>query len=129
MDMVFPNVYTFAVQGTSYGEAQNVEIIATSTTRRLNETDFEQLVSSSHTVKIQAMNEYVTNYFVASPNNSPILTDDYAPVENLISPITGLPLTQDQQPFITQSEALRVAAGVILVAAVCLILAKRRLLR
>jgi spermidine synthase len=128
MQTVFASAYTFAVEGTSYSDAQNVEILATSAAQHLTETDFEQLASSSHIVKNQEMGYYVTNYFVVPQNNSPILTDDYAPVENLISPINGQPLTTDQQPFITQGEALRVAAGLLIVAAICLILAKKRLL-
>ena len=125
---IFRNVYTFAVEGPSYGDAQNVEILATSSGQHLTETDFEQLASSSQIVKIQDMGDDVTNYFQIPPNNSPILTDDYAPVENLISPISGQPLTTDQQPFIIQSEALRIAAGILLVAAACVILAKKKLL-
>jgi spermidine synthase len=128
MHTVFSSVYTFAVEGTSYSDAQNVEIVATSSVQHLTENDFEQLASSSRTVKIQEMSDYVTNYFVIPQNNSPILTDDYAPVENLISPINGQPLTTDQQPFITQGEALRIAAGLIIVTALCFILAKKRLL-
>jgi spermidine synthase len=128
MNTVFPNVYTFAVEGTSYSDAQNVEILATTSAQHLSEADFEQLDSSSRTVKIQEMSDYVTNYFVVPQNTSPILTDDYAPVENLISPINGQTLTLDQQPFITESEALRIAVGLIIVAAICFILVKKKVL-
>jgi spermidine synthase len=125
MHVVFSNVYMFAVEGTAYGDAQNVEIVATLSPQHLTQTDFERLTTSNHTVKIQQMNDYVANYFVVPQNSSPILTDDYAPVENLISPINGQPLTIDQQPFITQPEALRVAVGIMIVIAACFILAKR----
>jgi spermidine synthase len=128
MHTVFPSVYTFAAEGASYSEAQNVEILAASSPQHLTETAFTQLASSSHIVKNQEMSYYVTNYFIVPQNNSPILTDDYAPVENLISPINGQPLTTDQQPFITQGEALRIAAGLIIVAGICFILAKKRVL-
>jgi spermidine synthase len=128
MHTVFSNVYTFAVEGMADSDPQNVEIVATSSAQHLTENDFEQLALSSQTVKIQQMSGYVKNYFLVPQNNSPLLTDDYAPVENLISPINGQPLTTDQQPFITQAEALRLAAGLIIVTALCLILAKKRLL-
>jgi len=75
------------------------------------------------------MTDYVANYLIIPPNNSPILTDDYAPVENLISPINDQPLTIDQQLFMSQSEALRVAVGLVTVAAVCIILAKKKILK
>ena len=128
MHTIFPNVYTFAVDGTSYSDAQNVEILATKSSRPFTEADFEQLASSTNIVKIPDMSYYVGNYFVVPANTSPILTDDYAPVENLISPINGQPLIADQQPFITQSEALRVAAAFIIIAAVCVFLVRKKLL-
>jgi spermidine synthase len=128
MHRVFSNVYTFAVEGTSFTDAQNVEILGTNLSEHLNETVFEQLASSNQVVKTPEMSYYVTNYFVLQPSDSPILTDDYAPVENLISPINGQPLTIDQQPFIAQTETLRVAAGLIIVATICIFLARKKLL-
>jgi len=56
------------------------------------------------------------------------LTDEYAPVENLISPINEQPLTTNEQPFMSQSEAFRVAVGASVVVVVCIILARKRLL-
>ena len=128
MRVVFPNVYVFPVEGTSYPDPQNVEILATNSAGHLTEGDFEKFAASSMTVRAPRMTDYVTNYMVVQPNNSPILTDDYAPVENLISPINDQPLTMDQQPLISQGEALRVAVGFALVVAVCVILAKKKIL-
>jgi spermidine synthase len=127
MQAVFPNVYAFPVEGTAYIDPQNVEILATNSTQHL--TEREQLTASSKLVKIPQMTDYVANYLIIPPNNSPILTDDYAPVENLISPINDQPLTIDQQPFISQSEALRVEFGLVIVGAVCIILAKKKILK
>ena len=128
MQAVFPNVYSFPVEGTSYTDAQNVEILATNSAQHLTEGDFEQFAASSKLVTVPGMSDYVTNYLVVQPNSSPILTDDYAPVENFISPINDQPLTIDQQPFISQAEGLRVAAGLAIVLAVCIILARKRIL-
>ena len=128
MRTVFASVYTFAVEGTSYTNPQNVEIVATTSPQYLTEADFEQLASTSRIVRVQGMSDYVSNHFIVPGNNAPILTDDYAPVENLISPINGLPLTADQQPFMTENEALRVAAGLIIIASICIWLIKKRLL-
>ena len=128
MHAVFPDVYAFPVEGTAYIDPQNVEILATNSTQHLTEGEFEQLAASSK-LKIPQMTDYVANYLIIPPNNSPILTDDYAPVENLISPINDQPLTIDQQLFMSQSEALRVAVGLVTVAAVCIILAKKKILK
>jgi spermidine synthase len=128
MHAVFPNVYGFPVEGTSYTEPQNVEILATNSAQHLAESDFEQRAASSKLVKIPEMSDYVSNYFAVPQNDSPILTDDYAPVENLISPINNQPITTDQQPFISQTEALRAAIGLVIVAVVCIVLVKKKLL-
>jgi predicted membrane-bound spermidine synthase len=128
MQSVFPHVYTFAVDGTSYTDTQNVIILATLLTRYLTETDFEELASVSTAVPIPALRDYVTNYFTPTQNNSPILTDDYAPVETLISPINGLPLSSEQQPMLTQDEAVRIAIGLVAVTAISVVVFKKRLL-
>jgi spermidine synthase len=128
MHTVFSNVYTFAVEGTSYTSPQNVEILATSSVRRLTENELEQLAASSNVLKIQGMNDDVANYFTLPTGNAPILTDDYAPVENLLSPINGQPITIDQQPLVTQDEAIRIAAGLIILAALVIALVKKRML-
>jgi len=128
MYAVFPNVYMFPVEGTTYTGPQNVEILATNSSQHLTEADFEHLAASSKLVKIPEMSDYVSNYFVVPQNDLPILTDDYAPVETLISPINNQPLTTDQQLFISESEALQVAVGLVIVAAVCVILVKKKLL-
>jgi len=128
MRAVFPNVYAFPDEGTSSMDPQNVEILATNSAQHLTEGDFEQLAASDRLAKIPEMNGYVTNYFIVPTNNSPILTDDYAPVENLISPINDQPLIPDQQPFMSESETLRVAVGLVIVVVVCILLAKKRVL-
>jgi len=128
MRAVFPNVYAFPVEGTSYFNPQNVEILAANSAQHLTEADFERLAASGRLVRIPEMEDYVTNYLIVPPNRSPILTDDYAPVENLISPINEQPLTTDEQPFMSQSEAFRVAVGASVVVVVCIILARKRLL-
>jgi hypothetical protein len=46
----------------------------------------------------------------------------------MLSPISGLPITNDQSPLITQDEALRILGGFIIVAAVAAILMKKKFL-
>jgi spermidine synthase len=125
MHTVLPNVYTFAVQGPSDTEAQNVKILATSSTPHLTASDFEHLASTSLLGKTPALKDHVTNYFTPPQTSPPILTDDYAPVENLFS---GQPLTTDQQPPLTQGEALRITVGLLIVATVAALLIKKRFL-
>ena len=125
---VFPNVYTFAVQGASDTDPQNVIIVATLSTNHLSVTDFEQLASTSSIVNIPGMKNYLANYFTPIGNNPPILTDNYAPVDTMLSPISGLPITNDQPPLISEQEALQILGGVVIVAAVAVILMKKKYL-
>ncbi|HYB66856.1 MAG TPA: fused MFS/spermidine synthase [Candidatus Acidoferrales bacterium] len=125
---VFPNVYTFAVQGASDTDPQNVIIVATLSTNHLSVTDFEQLASTSSIVNIPGMKDYLANYFTPIGNNPPILTDNYAPVDTMLSPISGLPITNDQPPLISEQEALQILGGVVIVAAVAVILMKKKYL-
>jgi len=128
MSQVFPNVYTFAVQGASDTDPQNVIIVATLSAHHLGVTDFEELASTSAIVRIPGMNDYLANYFTLNGTNAPILTDNYAPVETMLSPISGLPLTTDQTPLITEDEALRILGWFVIVAAVAVILMKKKVL-
>jgi hypothetical protein len=127
MSQVFPNVYTFAVQGASDTDPQNVIIVATVSTRHLSVTDFEELISTSTIVKIPGMNDYLANYFTPIGNNPPILTDNYAPVDTMLSPISGLPIINNQPPLISEQEGLQVLVGVVIVA-VAVILTKKKFL-
>jgi hypothetical protein len=74
------------------------------------------------------MNDYLANYFTPIGDNPPILTDNYAPVDTMLSPISGLPITNDQPPLISEQEALQVLVGVVIVAAVAVILTKKKFL-
>jgi hypothetical protein len=128
MSQVFPNVYTFAVEGASDTDPQNVIIVATLSAHHLGVTGFEELASTSTIVKIPDMNDYLGNYFTLNGTNAPILTDNYAPVDTMLSPISGLPLTNDQTLLITEDEALRILGGFVIVAAVAVILMKKKFL-
>ncbi|MGA2627361.1 MAG: fused MFS/spermidine synthase [Candidatus Bathyarchaeia archaeon] len=128
MSQTFPNVYTFAVQGASDTDPQNVIIVATLSTHHLSVTDFQELASTSATVKIPGMEGYLANYFTPIGNNPPILTDNYAPVDTMLSPISGLPITNNQPPLISEQEALQILVAFVIVAAVAVILAKKKFL-
>jgi hypothetical protein len=74
------------------------------------------------------MEDYLANYFTPIGNNPPILTDNYAPVDTMLSPISGLPITNNQPPLISEQEALQVLVGFVIVAAVAVILTKKKFL-
>jgi spermidine synthase len=122
----FPNVYTFAVAGISYQDLQNVIILATLLPQHLISTDFEHL-ASTNVVTIPDLRQDVRNYFTISTGNSPILTDNYAPVETLLNPMTGRPLNE-QESGITSLEAGRLFLALAIVAVAVIVLRKKRIL-
>jgi len=128
MHTAFPNVYTFAVGGTSYPNLQNVIILATLLPQHLTGSDFDNLAAANTMVRIPELREYVGNFLTISSGSSPVLTDNYAPVETLLNPITGQPLTNEQEPAITSQETVRIILVLAAVAVVFAVLRKKKLL-
>lgn len=126
MHTAFPNVYTFATKGIAYTELQNVIIFATLLPEHLTETDFENLAVTNAVVKIPELRQYVTNYFTPVSDTSTILTDNFAPVENLLNPMTGQPLTNEQAPETTPDESPKVIMVLIILAIIFVVLRKKR---
>jgi spermidine synthase len=124
MSTVFPNVYIFAVKGADYQDPQNVIILGTLLPNHLTKVDFTNLAANTATPKIPA--NYVKNYFILDTSNAPVLTDDYAPVENLLNPLTGQNLTSDNQSTINWNEVETLTAAVSVIAVVFLVLVKKR---
>ena len=123
MRTAFPNVYSFAVTGVMVADLQNVILLATLKPQHLSENDFENLASGS---TMPNLAEDVTHYFTIS-DNSQVLTDNYAPVETLLNPINGLPLTRDEQPLILSQEIVRLIIVLVTIAVVLVILQRRRI--
>ena len=124
MNTVFPNVYSFAVEGTAYPSPQNVILLATLSTTHLTGSDFKKLASGL-TVKVPSLPSDAENYFTSAPDGSIILTDNYAPVETLLSPLTGQPITSNQDGTISSQEVLKVAIAILAVTAVVYIVLRR----
>jgi len=124
MNTVFPNVYSFAVEGTAYPSPQNVILLATLSTTHLTGSDLEKLASGL-TVKVPSLPSEAENYFTSAPDGSIILTDNYAPVETLLSPLTGQPITSNQDGTISLQEVLKVSIAILAVTAVVYIVLRR----
>ncbi|HMK82186.1 MAG TPA: fused MFS/spermidine synthase [Candidatus Bathyarchaeia archaeon] len=121
----FPNVYIFPVSGISTPSVQNVILLATLLPQHLSEADFENLAATDATVRNPGLREDVMNYFTISNNNSPILTDNYAPVETLLNPMNGQPITNDQEPPISWMEASKIITALAIVGIIFVILRKK----
>ena len=122
---VFPNVYTFAVKGTDYPGVQNIILVAQLSSNHLAEADFQRLAAASNLSHGQLRND-VRNYFTLVTSNAPILTDNFAPVDTLLNPITGEPLN-GQGTNVYVIEAGRIVAFVLIAAVVLLALRRKKL--
>jgi len=126
LKIVFPNVYLFAVEGPGYQQAQNIIILATLYSVHLTESDFEQLADGTTIVKVQGLQEDAANLFTLNVTTGPILTDDFAPVETLINPLTAPPVSYGESAVIIQ-EVAKVALIAMMWAILYLVLKKKRL--
>jgi spermidine synthase len=122
---VFPNVYVFGVRGSGYPDLQNVIVMPTLLQDRLTEQDFERLAQESS--QSDRFVRYAGNYVALDVGDAPILTDDFAPVETLLNPITGQPLEEGEGASYVE-EVLRVVGAVLVVAVAFLILRRKKLL-
>lgn len=122
----FPNVYAFPVQGPTVTDLQNIIILAALSHEHLTRADFEQLADKTTIVGLQALREDVTNYLTIDPGNAPVLTDNFAPVEMLLDPMTGQPLKNDELSSLIAQETLRAAGVVLVILAVVVVLAKKK---
>lgn len=128
MDTAFSNVYLFPVRGADYADPQNIEILGTLMATHLTKTDFANLVANTTTVKISSLKGYVANYYTIQPSNAPVLTDNFAPVETMLNPLTEQPLTQEQPPPVDWRELVNVTLAIVGIAAVLLVLVKKKFL-
>jgi spermidine synthase len=126
MQTVFPNVYTFATEGPDHPSVQNMIVLASLSVNHLTEPDFARLATAQKTPATQVTND-VSNYFVMATGNAPILTDNYAPVETLLNPMTGQPLNAQESNLYMQ-DAARVIALLLIMAVVFLVLHRKRIL-
>jgi len=122
MNTVFPNVYVFPVRGADYQDPQNVIILGTLLPSHLTKVDFTNLAANTTTPKIPA--NYAENYFTLDTSKAPVLTDDYAPVENMLNPLTGQTLTS--QSTINWSEVETLTAALLVIAVIFLVLVKKK---
>jgi spermidine synthase len=124
MHSVFPNVYAFATEGAEYPDVQNIIILDTLSARALTEVDFQQLATTSNTSHVPLL-EDVSNFFVMPANKAPVLTDNFAPVDTLLNPMTGQPLSEEDSGMYVQ-EVEQIIAVVAILAVVLLVLHRKK---
>ena len=128
MQTVYPNVYLFPVRGPDYSEPQNIEILTTLISNTLTKDDFANLAANNTVVKIASLEDYVGNYLTLDTGNAPVLTDNFAPVETLLNPISGQPLQTGEASTTDWPEIINIAAAVVVITAVFLFLIRKKIM-
>jgi predicted membrane-bound spermidine synthase len=126
MQTVFPNVYAFATRGSDYPSLQNIIVLDSLSVKRLSEPELAQLAVAQYRAPPELRND-IDNYFVVATSNTPLLTDNYAPVETLLNPMTGQPLNAEESSLQIQ-DAEKIAALLFIMAVAFMILYRRRLM-
>lgn len=97
---VLPNVYLFYTRTSSMSQVQNILLIASMNSTSYSKSDLVEM--SINTPKWnEKLAEYALTYFdeEITMNGVPILTDDYAPAQSLLNPITGAPYEGGEKIF------------------------------
>ena len=108
---VFSNVYIFEAgmpvgeSSKDYGMTQNLALAATKMPKRYSREELATMARSSPIIKIANYHEYVATLVEGewAANSQIVLTDDYAPVETLLNPITGGRIEKEERPVSMRS--------------------------
>jgi spermidine synthase len=92
---VLPQVYLFPIRSRQLAMVQNINLVATKAPARLDGQDL-LAVADAHPVQEIPFGTYIGN--LVAPNIAAggdlVLTDDYAPAEALLNPITAAPFEE-----------------------------------
>lgn len=112
METVFPLVYAFPTRGLDYSQPQNIMLVATVSEQKLTQGDLLERAQDTR-AQIFNLSAHVANYAIINVEDAPVLTDDFAPVETLLNPITGQPLMKagDDALLAISSESVRLLVG------------------
>lgn len=104
ISQVFPTVYVFPTEHNS-GNLQNIMLAAMKSPTEYSEDELRQLASNNHNNNHNSSTaladlDYLEHLYEAEleTNDVPLLTDQFAPVEILINPVTNEPYNLENVP-------------------------------
>jgi len=108
---MFSNIYVFQASGYSsrdtkeYETTQNFALVATKAVSRYSKEELVARARANRTIKIADFHEYVGTLVESEwiTTSHIVLTDDYAPVETLLNPITGERIQKEERFVFTRS--------------------------
>lgn len=113
VNKVLPNVYLFYTRTSSLSQVQNIILIASMNSTNYNKMDLVEM--SNNTPKwSKKLGEYALTYFdeEVRTEDVPVLSDDYAPAQSLLNPITGAPYEGGETIFPRSSTSPLLIAGI-----------------
>ena len=92
---VFPQVYLFPTRSGQLSLLQNIILVATKSPTRFDEADLME-AAEAHPVEGVPLQRYADTLFSLelASDSELVLTDDYAPAEDLLNPITAAPFEE-----------------------------------
>jgi hypothetical protein len=99
---VFPQVYVFPTSQAGISTVQNVIVVATKSRVFVDKAMLIARATATPLPHLPDLPEYVGQYYEPdiALEETPILTDDFAPVETLLNPITGRPYNPDEEGLV-----------------------------
>jgi len=90
--LVLPQVYLFTTRSSVMSQVQNIILLATKTSTYFTEEDLKEMARSAPK-RGETLAKYVETIFKykVAIEDIPVLTDDYAPAQSLLNPVTGTP--------------------------------------
>lgn len=113
VNTVLPNVYLFYTRTSSLSQVQNIILIASMNSTNYSKSDLVEM--SNNTPKWnEKLAEYALTYFDEDIkiDGVPVLTDDYAPAQSLLNPITGAPYEGGEKIFPSSTISPLLIAGI-----------------
>lgn len=122
MDNSFPTVYVFTTEN-SLNIVQNLIFVATQESNQKNREQLESMSIQNNAEILLEGTNYLENYYSSGmrTDSSPILTDNFSPVEIMINPVTSQPYFNEDSVFsqkeskIWFSESAAVKIGLLIV--------------
>jgi spermidine synthase len=110
--LVLPQAYLFRTKSSSLSTIQNIILVATKTDNRYSIQTLEENIAES-TNRPEVLTSYVSNLYDESIriDDIPVLTDNYAPTENLLNPVTGAPYEGGEEQLPRSSVNYLLIAG------------------
>ncbi len=122
VSQLFPSLHIFRVSDSGDSTIQNTILVATKSRFDASKDELRRLAAGLWKVRVPGFSHYPEHLYTGTILASylPLLRDDYAPVEELLNPVTGQPLGTDEGlvPATTIRSLVVVALWLVLILAV-----------